>query len=110
VATKSSQSARSVPQIESDLAATRSRLAHSIETLIDQVHPKRVKQRQLARLRHLVSVQVNRARSEIYDAQGQLRTERLTVVGGAVAGLVAFVLIVRKIASRGRKRSVPKRK
>ena len=51
MSSNASQPARTVPQIEADLGATRDRLAASVEALIDQVHPNRIKQRQIANVK-----------------------------------------------------------
>lgn len=94
---------RSTSQIEADLSATRARLADSLSTLIDQVHPSRIKQRQVAQFRELGhAAQVN-ARSLLFNARGDLRRERVGIVAGAVVGLVGFVLVVRAIGRRGRR-------
>jgi hypothetical protein len=94
---------RTTPQIEADLSATRARLAYSISALIDQVHPNRIKQRQVAEFKHLAGNAKENARSLLFNARGDLRTERIGVLAGAVAGVVAFVLIVRAIGRRSRK-------
>jgi hypothetical protein len=43
------------------------------------------------------------AKSLLFNARGDLRRDRIGVLVGAVAGFLAFVLIVRGIARRGRK-------
>jgi hypothetical protein len=101
------RSASNVPrtraQIEADLAATRERLASSIEMLIDQVHPQRVKERQIETAKAFAKAEIDNARSQFVDTNGQLRTARLAAIGGAVAGFVTFVLVVRRIARSGKK-------
>jgi hypothetical protein len=113
VASKSSQPTRSAAQIESDLAAARSRLTSSIESLIDQVHPERVKQRTATRWHEFVAekraqvdaklagvkAKVDDAKSTVVDAHGQWRTDRLALVGGGLAGLITLVLLVKKLAA-----------
>lgn len=94
---------RTTSQIEADLSATRDRLADSVSALIDQVHPNRIKQRQVAAFKELGGNAKENARSLFFNARGDLRTERIGAVAGAVAGLVSFVLIVRAIAKRGRR-------
>lgn len=94
---------RTTSQIEADLGATRDRLAASVSALIDQVHPNRIKQRQVVAFRELAGTARENARSWVFNARGDLRKERLGVVAGAVAGLVSFVVIVRAIARRGRR-------
>jgi hypothetical protein len=94
---------RTTAQIEADLSATRARLAASVSALIDQVHPNRIKQRQVAEFKLLGSNAKENAKSLLFNARGDLRTDRLTAVGGALAGLVSFVLIIRAIGRRARR-------
>ena len=94
---------RTTFQIEADLSATRARLAASVSTLIDQVHPNRIKQRQVAQFKVLGGNAKENARSLLFNARGDLRTDRVTAVAGALAGLVSFVLIVRAIGRRARR-------
>jgi len=99
----SSTDDRTTSQIEADLSATRARLAASLSALIDQVHPNRIKQRQIAEFRLLGSNAKENARSLMFNARGDLRTDRLTAVAGALAGLVSFVVIIRAIGRRARR-------
>ena len=39
----------------------------------------------------------------IFNARGNLRTDRIGILIGAAAGLASFVLIIRAIGRRGRK-------
>ena len=100
------QGKRNQSQIEADLAATRDRLASSVETLIDQVHPNRIKQRELANIRRLAHAELESAKSLVFNARGDLRTNRLIAAGGAFAGFLSFVLILRAIVRRGRRRKL----
>ena len=54
----SPQPTRTPSQIEADLGATRDRLAASVEALIDQVHPNRIKQRQIANVKHFANTEL----------------------------------------------------
>ena len=90
-------------QIEADLSATRARLAASVSALIDQVHPNRIKQRQVAQFKQLAGNARLNAKALLFNARGDLRTERIGLLAGAVAGLVGFVVIVRAIGRRSRK-------
>lgn len=94
---------RTRAQIEADLAASRDRLAFAIEQLIDQVHPQRVKERQIASAKTLARAEVANLRSQVFYPNGELRTARLAALGGAVAGFVTFVAVVRKIVRGGKK-------
>jgi hypothetical protein len=101
------QRTRNTAQIEADLAATRDRLTASIQALIDQVHPNRIKQRQIDNVKRLASAELDNAKSLIFNARGDLRTDRVAALAGAAAGLVTFLLIVRKIVRRGRRGRLP---
>ncbi|GAA2099003.1 hypothetical protein GCM10009841_12620 [Microlunatus panaciterrae] len=95
--------ARTQQQIEADMAAARERLTASVETLIDRVHPQRIKQRQIANVKQLAHTELENAKAQVVDENG-LRTGRLVILGAAVAGFVTFVLIIRKIRSGGKKK------
>jgi Protein of unknown function (DUF3618) len=94
---------RTMPQIEADLSATRARLAFSISALIDQVHPNRIKQRQVAEFKQLADNARLNAKALLFNARGDLRTERIGLLAGAVVGLVGFVVILRAIGRRSRR-------
>lgn len=93
---------RSKAQIEADNAAARDRLASSVEDLVDQVHPNRIKQRQVANIKQLATAELDNAKAQVIDENG-LRTDRIAIVAAAVAGFVTFLLIIRKITSSGKK-------
>lgn len=95
---------RSKSTIESDLDGTRNRLTGSVEELIDQVHPKRVKQRQVALAKRFAHAEVENAKSLVFNARGDLRTDRLLAAGGAVAGVTAVLVGIRTLISRRRSR------
>ena len=102
VSSNSSQPTRTQSQIEADLGATRDRLAASVAALIDQVHPNRIKQRQIANVKQFANIELENAKSKIFNARGDLRTNRIVGVAAAVAGVVGFLLIIRAIVRRGR--------
>lgn len=104
MATEPTPPPRTRAQIESDLSATRERLASSIEELIDQVHPQRVKDRQIESAKAFAKAEIDNAKSQVFYSNGDLRTTRLAAVGGAVAGFVAFVLVLRRIVRGGQRR------
>jgi len=97
------QRQRNASQIQADLAASRDRLSGSVESLIDQVHPNRVKQRLIGGAKQLANAELEDARSKLFNARGDLRRDRLAAIGGAVAGFLAFVLIIRALVRRGRR-------
>jgi hypothetical protein len=97
-----SQPTRTPSQIEADLGATRDRLIASVEALIDQVHPNRIKQRQIANVKHFANTELENAKSKLFTARGDLRTGRIAAIAAAGAGIVGFLLIIRAIVRRGR--------
>jgi hypothetical protein len=97
-----SQPNRTPSQIEADLGATRDRLTASVESLIDQIHPNRIKQRQIANVKRFANAEIENAKSKVFTARGDLRIGRVAVVAAAVAGIAGFLLIMRSIVRRGR--------
>ncbi|TDD51073.1 DUF3618 domain-containing protein [Kribbella antibiotica] len=81
--------ARTAEQIEADIAATRARLASTVDELVDRAHPKNVAKRQ-----------VEQAKSQVFDETGQLRTQKIVAVAGAVVGLVGVLLVIRRLVGR----------
>ncbi len=94
---------RTMPQIEADLSASRARLASSVSALIDQVHPNRIKQRKIADFKQLAGNAKENAKSLLFNARGDLRTDRVVMLGAAAASLLGFVLIIRAIGRRSRR-------
>ena len=97
----STQPTRTPEQIEADLAAARLRIAHSAEELVDQVHPNRIKQRQIDGVKQFVGNEVDAGKALIFNARGDLRTNRVLAVAGAVAGGLVFLTLVRALVRRG---------
>ncbi|MFF0344556.1 DUF3618 domain-containing protein [Kribbella sp. NPDC004875] len=81
--------ARTAEQIEADIAATRVRLASTVDELVDRANPKNVALRQ-----------VEQAKSQVFDEQGQLRTQKIAAVAGAVVGVVGVLLVIRRLVGR----------
>ena len=81
--------ARTPEQIEADIAATRARLAATVDELVDRTSPKNVAKRQ-----------VEQAKAQVFDERGELRTQKLVAVGAAVVGVVGALLMIRKLVGR----------
>ena len=81
--------ARTPEQIEADIAATRARLASTVDELVDRAHPKNVAKRQ-----------VEQAKAQVFDERGQLRTQKIVAVGGAAVGVLAVLLLIRRLVGR----------
>lgn len=93
---------RSRSQIEADLAATRARLSVALEDLVDQVHPAKVKQRQVANVKTLVQGEFDNARSQFRSVAGEWRLDRIAMIGGSVVGAIVLVAVLRGIVRRGK--------
>lgn len=96
--------ARTPQQIEADLAATRARLSHEAKIVVDTVHPNRIKQRQVEKVKDFVDNEVDAAKALVTDVKGKVSRQRLLAIGGAVLGGLVFVLTVGKLVRRGRSR------
>jgi len=95
---------RSASQIEAEMNAVRQRLTATVEALIDQVHPNRVKQRGTARVKAVAAEYADKAKSLVFNARGDLRRERLATVGGGAAGFATLVVVFRALRRRMRSR------
>ena len=102
MAKKKSKPARSQSQIVADLHATRQRLTTSVESLIDEVHPNRIKQRGAARFKAVAMEYQEKGKSLVFNARGDLRTNRLAAVGGGAAGFLVFVTVLKRLLRRRR--------
>lgn len=71
--------------METQMEATRERLAGTIDELLYRASPKTIVKRELATLK-----------AHFVDAQGNPRTDNILKVAGGVAGFVVFVVVVRK--------------
>ena len=98
-----SPSGRTESQIEADLGATRDRLADSLAGLVDTVHPVRIKQRTVGRIKDGVQARLEDARAYFYNVRGELRTDRVLPLAGGLAGVVTLLVVVRIV--RGGRRS-----
>lgn len=86
-------------QIEDDIAVARDRLAGNIADLINQVHPRAVVHNTVADARQLVTGEFQQVKEQLANADG-VRVGRLALLGAAVAGVVAFVMVIRSIFGR----------
>ena len=80
---------RSPQDLEHDIENTRDRLADTLDELLFRIKPKTIVQRQ-----------IDDTKSHFVDAQGHVRTEKVAAVAGAVVGVVAFFVVVRKLSNR----------
>ena len=77
----------SLDSLESEIEATRERLAQTIDQLAYRASPKTIVRREVATVKgHYV------------DAAGNPRTDNILKTAGVVVGIVAVVLTIRKLA------------
>lgn len=86
-------------EIEDDIAAARERLAGNISELINQVHPRAVVHNTVADARQLLAGEFQQAKEQLVNADG-VRVGRVALLGAAVGGVIAFVLVIRSIFNR----------
>ena len=72
--------------LESDIEATRERLAATIDQLAYRASPKTIVRRE-----------INGIKAHFVDAQGNPRTDNILKVAGGLVGFVAFVVVMRKV-------------
>jgi hypothetical protein len=79
---------RAPETIESEIEATRDRLAHTIDQLLYRSSPKTIAKRE-----------VNSVKAYFVDpVTGQPRTDNIVKVAAGVGGFIAVMLIIRKVA------------
>ena len=79
--------AQELSSLESEIEATRERLATTIDQLVYRAHPKTIASRQAASIKgHFVDLQT-----------GQPRTDNILKVAGGVVGAVVAFALIRKI-------------
>jgi hypothetical protein len=72
--------------IETDIEATRQRLASTIDQLVDRTSPKNVVRRELATVK-----------GYFVQPDGSPRTDNILKVTAGVAGFVAVVVLIRRV-------------
>jgi hypothetical protein len=72
--------------IEREMDETRERLAQTIDQLVDRTNPKNIARRE-----------ANAVKAHFVDADGNPRTENIIKVAAGVAGLVAVLVVIRRV-------------
>jgi hypothetical protein len=72
--------------IESEIEATRARLAATIDQLVYRTSPKTIVKREVAGVK-----------AHFVDPQGRPRTDNILKVAAGVAGFVALLVVIRKV-------------
>jgi hypothetical protein len=99
-ANEPSLTGRTKSQIEADLGANRDRLAASVSALIDEVHPTRIKQRTVGRIRAEVQARVDDVKAYFFNARGDLRTDHVVTLASVAAGTLTLLLTLRALLNR----------
>lgn len=76
---------RTPEQIERDIEAARDRLAGTVDQIVTRVHPS-----------NLAQQGKDAARAQVFDAQGNLRTQRVAVAVGVVVVLAVYKIWLRR--------------
>jgi hypothetical protein len=82
-----SEAERQPASIERDVEEVRDRLAHTIDELIYRTSPKTIIRREVATVK-----------GYFVDPQGNPRTENILKVAGGVAGFIAVLVVIRRVA------------
>ncbi len=77
-----------IDSLEKDIEATRQRLAETIDKLTYRASPKTVARREVASVKAVY-----------VDADGRPRTDNVLKTAGVVIGLVAAMLVLRKLSA-----------
>ncbi len=81
-----SSASRTPDEIATEIAETRNRLAGTIDQLVYRVQPKTIIERQLAS-----------AKASFVNPDGSLKKDKVLKVAGVALGVVAVVVVLRKI-------------
>jgi len=73
--------ANSPADLEAQIERTREQLAETIDQIADRMHPRNVARRVL-----------DRARSVVIDESGEVRTDRVVMIGGAIVAFVGLTM------------------
>jgi hypothetical protein len=99
---------RTPQQIRDDIARTRLRVTAEVQGLVEEVHPAAVKERVTGEAKAFAQSEIASVKSTvtrgIKDENGELRRDSLVLAGGAVAGVITFLVTVRVILTRLKKK------
>lgn len=92
---------RSTDEIEADLAASRDRLARTVDELAFRASPAEIKRRQLEKVEAKKAELLAQADETLRDEQGDIRLDLVAYALGAVAGVTFALGLARRIFYRG---------
>jgi hypothetical protein len=78
--------ARSPEEISAEIAQTRTRLAGTVDQLVYRVNPKTIAKREVSSIR-----------ARFMDPDGKPRVDAIAKTAGVVVGIVAAIVVLRKI-------------
>jgi Protein of unknown function (DUF3618) len=79
-------SARTPEEITAEIAETRNRLAATIDQLVYRAQPKTIAKRQMGSIK-----------ARFVDEQGRPKTDAIVKTAGVAVGVVATILVIRKL-------------
>lgn len=85
----------SAAQLEAEIADRRAHLAQTVDELVARAQPKAIAQRSVADAKQRFAVAT-------HTETGELRTERLAAVGGAVLAVITLFALLRRRSARRR--------
>lgn len=92
---------RSAQEIEADIAASRDRLARSVDELAHRVSPQTIKANAIANVQGRVQAVVDRAQDKVVDPSGEPRYENIAKALGGVAAAALTLGTLRRLFNRG---------
>ncbi len=92
---------RSTDEIEADLAASRDRLARTVDELAFRASPAEIKRRQMEKVDAKKAELLAQADQTLRDEQGDIRLDLVAYALGAVAGVTFTLGLARRIFYRG---------
>lgn len=91
---------RSVEDIRAELAETRAKLRVSIDDFQESVKPRNVLKAGVEDVKQFAQAEAQEAKAQFVDTDGNLRTQRVLAIAGAVVGVAALFITVNALASR----------
>ena len=89
-----------VQQLRADLAANRARLVGATNDVAEAIKPQNIAKESVAQVKQFAKAEFESVASQVRDDEGGWRTDRLIAIGGAVLGIVVFVVTINTIANR----------
>lgn len=86
--------------IEAEVSEAITRVAGNIEGLISHFHPKAVVDRQVNDAKQFVQQEFRAAKQQVVYDTGEIRYDRVAMIVGAVAGVIALVTVIRRLVRR----------